>query len=177
MCIRDRNRVLRSNFCQNQLVFCSSIYIEVACSLFDWDPGFSVFSFPFWIEFQAVVDQGVGLYSQNFYQNQSVLPRSIYIEPVLTSREECNVFADLFFRIYLCLSRDLVNRHVFFAARFTLRQPKTPVGNATNLWTFCFEDYHYAFQETPEPHRLSNQKNFVYLAEKVPYLSWILRNL
>ena len=27
----------------------------------------------------------------------------------------------------------------FFAARFTLRQPKTPVGNATNLRTFCFE--------------------------------------
>ena len=37
----------------------------------------------------------------------------------------------------------------FFAARFTLRQPKTPVGNATNLRTFCIEDYHYAFQETP----------------------------
>ena len=37
----------------------------------------------------------------------------------------------------------------FFAVRFTLRQPKTPVGNATNLRTFCFEDYHYAFQETP----------------------------
>ena len=36
----------------------------------------------------------------------------------------------------------------FFAARFTLRQPKTPVRNATNLRTFCFEDYHYAFQET-----------------------------
>ena len=31
----------------------------------------------------------------------------------------------------------------FFAARFTLRQPKTPVGNATNLRTFCFEDYHW----------------------------------
>ena len=35
--------------------------------------------------------------SQNFYQNQRVLRRSIYIEPVLTSREECNVFADLLF--------------------------------------------------------------------------------
>ena len=33
-----------------------------------------------------------------------------------------------FFRIYLCLSRDFVNQHVFFAARFTLRQPKTPWG-------------------------------------------------
>ena len=30
----------------------------------------------------------------------------------------------------------------FFAARFTLRQPKTPVRNTTNLRTFCFEDYH-----------------------------------
>ena len=36
----------------------------------------------------------------------------------------------------------------FSAARFTLRQPKTPVRNATNLRTFCFSDYHYAFQET-----------------------------
>ena len=35
----------------------------------------------------------------------------------------------------------------FFAARFTLRQPKTPVRNATNLRTFCFSDYHYAFQQ------------------------------
>ena len=35
----------------------------------------------------------------------------------------------------------------FFAALFTLRQPKTPVRNPTNLRTFCFEDYHYAFQE------------------------------
>ena len=34
----------------------------------------------------------------------------------------------------------------FFAVRFTLRQPKTPVGNALNLRTLCFEDYHYAFQ-------------------------------
>ena len=31
----------------------------------------------------------------------------------------------------------------FLAARFTLRQPKTPVRNATNLRTFCFSDYHY----------------------------------
>ena len=29
----------------------------------------------------------------------------------------------------------------FFAARFTLRQPKTPVRNATNLRTFCLSDY------------------------------------
>ena len=45
----------------------------------------------------------------------------------------------------------------FFAARFTLRQPKTPVRNATNLRTFCFEDYHYAFQETLCPVTLTHQ--------------------
>ena len=47
----------------------------------------------------------------------------------------------------------------FFVARFTLRQPKTPVGNATNLRTFtafCFEDYHYAFQETLCPATLAH---------------------
>ena len=36
--------------------------------------------------------------------------QSIYIEPVI------NVFEDLFFRIYLYLSRDFVDEHVFFAA-------------------------------------------------------------
>ena len=45
----------------------------------------------------------------------------------------------------------------FFAARFTLRQPKTPVRNATNLQTFCFSDYHYAFQETLCPVTLAHQ--------------------
>ena len=43
---------------------------------------------------------------------------------------------------------EILSFGVFFAARFTLRQLKTPVWNATNLRTFCFEDYHYAFQET-----------------------------
>ena len=47
----SRNRVLRSNYCQNQLILCSSIYIEVACSLLDSELRFSVFSFPLWIEF------------------------------------------------------------------------------------------------------------------------------
>ena len=40
----SRNRVLLSNFCQNQLILCSSIYNEVACSLLDSEPGFSGFS-------------------------------------------------------------------------------------------------------------------------------------
>ena len=53
------------------------------------------------------VDQGRGLYSQNLYKNQLVLRRSIYIEPVLTFREQCNVFADLlFWRLSLFVSRD-----------------------------------------------------------------------
>ena len=55
----------------------------------------------------------MGLYFQNVYQNQRVLRGSIYIEPVLTSREERNLFADLFFKIYLCFSLDFVNQHVF----------------------------------------------------------------
>ena len=45
----------------------------------------------------------------------------------------------------------------FFAARFTLRQPKTLVSNATNLQIFCFEDYHYACQETLCPVTLAHQ--------------------
>ena len=72
--------------------------------------------------------KAIGLYSQNLYQNQRVLRRSIYIEPVLTSREECNVFADLFFRIYLCLSRDFVNQHVFLLLDLHWDSPKLPWG-------------------------------------------------
>ena len=55
-----------------------------------------------------------------------VLRRSIYIEPVLTFREECNVFADLLFRIYLCLSRDFVNQHVFLLLDLYWDSPKLP---------------------------------------------------
>ena len=40
----------------------------------------------------------------------------------------------------------------FFAARFTLRQPKTSVRNATNV----FEDYHCAFQDTLCPVTLAH---------------------
>ena len=87
--------------------------------------------------------KAIGLYSQNLYQNQRVLRRSIYIEPVLTSREECNVFADLFLE-FIHVFR-FCQPACFFAARFTLRQPKTPVRNTTNLRTFCFEDYHCVF--------------------------------
>ena len=107
---------------------------------------------------RAVVDQGIGLYSQNFYQNQRVLPRSIYIEPVLSSREECNLLADLsfFFLEFVYVFREILSTSMFFAARFKLRQPKTPVRNASNLRTFCFEDYYYAFQETLFPVTLAH---------------------
>ena len=74
------------------------------------------------------MDQGIELYSQNVYQNQRALPRSIYIEPVLTSREECNVFAELFFRIYLYLSRDFVNQYVFLLLDLHWDNPKVPWG-------------------------------------------------
>ena len=68
------------------------------------------------------------LHSQNFYQNQRVLRISIYIEPVLTFHEECNVFADLFFRIYLCLSKDFVNQHVSLLLDLHWDSPKLPWG-------------------------------------------------
>ena len=56
----------------------------------------------------------IGLYSQSVYQNQRVLRRSIYgIEPVLTSREECNVFADLFLE-FIYVSREILSSTTFF---------------------------------------------------------------
>ena len=58
------------------------------------------------------VDQGRGLYSQNLYKNQRVLRRSIYIGPVLTSGEECKLFADPFLKC-ICFSREFVYQHVF----------------------------------------------------------------
>ena len=81
--------------------------MEAACSLFDSETWFSVLSFPLQIEFYAVGNQGIGLYPQNVYQNQRVLRSSIYMEPALTSGEECNAFEyPLFFRSYFCLWGD-----------------------------------------------------------------------
>ena len=67
-------------------------------------------------------DRGIGLHSQNFYQNQRVLRRSIYNGPVFTSHEECNEFEDL-----------------------------------------CFEDYHYAFQETLCPVTLAHIRSLYFI--------------
>ena len=58
----------------------------------------------------------IRLYSQNFYQKKRVLHRSAYIEPVLTSCEECNAFADPFFRIYLCLFERFLSTSMFFCS-------------------------------------------------------------
>ena len=55
----------------------------------------------------------MGLYSQNFYQNQRVLHGSINIEPVLTSCEECNVFADLISRI-ICVFCEILSTSMYF---------------------------------------------------------------
>ena len=63
----------------------------------------------------------MGLYSQNVYQNQRVL-RSIYIEPVLASHEECNAFEDLLcFKSYFCIWRDFCQPACPFAPLFTLK--------------------------------------------------------
>ena len=99
----------------------------------------------------------MGLYSRKLYQNQRVLRRSIYIEPVLTSREECDVFADLLFKIYLCFSRDFVKQHVFLLLDLHWDSPKLPWGIQRICGPFCFEDYHYAFQETLCPVTLAHQ--------------------
>ena len=42
---------------------------------------------------------------------------------------------------FIYVFREMLSISMFFAARFTLRQPKTAVRNALNLRTFCFEDY------------------------------------
>ena len=55
----------------------------------------------------------MGLYSQNFYQNQRVLRRSICIEPVLISRGECNVFADLLLE-FIYVFREILSTSMFF---------------------------------------------------------------
>ena len=97
--------------------------MEVACSLLDSEKRFSVLSFPLQIEFYAVGNQGIRLHSQNVNQNQRVLLSSIYMEPVLSSCEECNAFEDLlFFRSYFCLWGDFCPSPASsFAARFTLK--------------------------------------------------------
>ena len=58
---------------------------------------------------------------------------------------------------FIYVFREILSTSMFFfAARFALRQPKTPVRNATNLRTFCFEHYHYAFQDTLCPVTLAH---------------------
>ena len=62
------------------------------------------------------------MYSQNVYQNQRLFRISIYIEPVLISREGCNAFEDLLFlEVIFAYGEIFVNQLVSFAALFTLK--------------------------------------------------------
>ena len=53
-------------------------YVEVACSLLE-SARTRVSVLSFLRNFYAVANQGIGLYSQNFYHNQRVVRSSIYI--------------------------------------------------------------------------------------------------
>ena len=64
-----------------------------------------------------------GLYSQNVYQNQRVLRRLIYIEPVLTRNA---TYLRTFFLEFFCLSRDFINHHVFLLLDLHWDSPKLP---------------------------------------------------
>ena len=110
--------------------------------------------FSFEIEFYAVGNQGIRLYSQNVNQNQLVLLSSIYMEPVLSSCEECNAFEDLlFFRSYFCLlGRFLSLTSVFFCSSIYIEvSPKLPLQMQRICGPFVFKTViinHFAFRET-----------------------------
>ena len=70
----------------------------------------------------------MGLYSQTFYQNKRVLRRSIYIEPGWSPPVRNATYLQTFFRIYLCLSRDFVNKHVFLLLDLHWNSAKLPWG-------------------------------------------------
>ena len=66
----------------------------------------------------------MGLYFQNVYQNQRVLRGSIYIEPVLTSREERNLFADLFLK-FIYVFHEILSTNMFFCCSIYTETAKT----------------------------------------------------
>ena len=66
------------------------------------------------------------------------------------------------FRIYFCLSKDFVNSMCFCCSIY-IEIAQTPIRNATNLRTFCFEDYHYAFQETLCPVTLAHIRSLYFI--------------
>ena len=67
-----------------------------------------------------------------------------------------------FLRIYFCLSKDFVNSMCFCCSIY-IEMAQTPIRNATNLRTFCFEDYHYAFQETLCPVTLAHIRSLYFI--------------
>ena len=140
------NRVLRFNFCQNQLILGSSIYIEVACSLLDSEPGFSVLLLISKLNFmrQVMNEQGCILKTfirtSVFFAGRFTLNRS---SPPVRNATHLRTFC--FLRSYFCLWRDFCQPACTFAAPLTL---KTALNShkaklATNLRTFCFKDHHY----------------------------------
>ena len=69
-----------------------------------------------------------------------------YIEPVLTSREECNALEDLlFFTRYFCVWRGFVNQLVSFCSSIYIEDsPKLPWRMQRICGPcFCFKDHHY----------------------------------
>ena len=82
----------------------------------------------------------VGLYSQNFYQNQRVLPRSIYIEPVLTSREECNVATYLrtFFSEFISVFREILSTSMFFCCSIYIETAQNSRRECNEFADFLF---------------------------------------
>ena len=107
-------------------------------------------------------DRGIGLHSQNFYQNQRVLRRSIYNEPVFTSREECKVFADLFLE-FIYVFREILSTSMFFCCSISIEIAQNSHEECNEFEDLCFEDYHYAFQETLCPVTLAHIRSLYFI--------------
>ena len=87
-----------------------------------------------------VVDQGIGLYILNsyiitsvFFAGQFTLSQS---SPPVRNATYLRTF---FFRIYLCLSRDFVNQHVFLLLDLHWDSPKLPWGMQRICGPFVFQ--------------------------------------
>ena len=68
-----------------------------------------------------------------------------------------------FFRIYLCLSRDFVNQHVFFCCSISIEIAQNSHEECNEFEDLCFEDYHYAFQETLCPVTLAHIRSLYFI--------------
>ena len=127
----------------------------------------TVFVFvPLWTEFQAVVDQGLGVYSQNFktYTRTSVFFAGRFTLSQSTSPVRSAKYLRTFFLEFVCLSsRDFVNQHVFLLLDLHWDSSKLPWGIQRICGPFCFEDYHYAFQQTLCPVTLAHYRSLYFM--------------